>query len=404
MLKFYLSLPLHHVAQPRHGFLRYGDLAKPFARCLGKAKCQQGFSLLELLVVIGLLGIVALGTTTLLVDDGDWKRELETEQRWDAIRKAIIGEPNLSLNGSPYVSGYVADMGRLPLSVSELIERNVMFDSDGDFVDDTLCGFDHDNNAGTADIPIQQPVFTEIAIPNYIIAPPPVDYTNTVSGGWRGPYLYTASSSFYGDGWFNQNTGDACDFDWNVITTPVNLVNLTDITDLRIQSLGSDRNVGGEETAQDYPLNNLNMVNENEWSLGTAPITFNVQFNRAVQATDLPTPTNPLQLKIYRYVDDGNAAADAGDIDETVADNTFILTTALSVAPAQTVTLTSLPIGRFAAVVWCTQNDNLPSATADYTNDVVYDGDCDGGNINHSPVYFTINNATSQVTITWNLP
>ena len=378
-----------------------------------------GFTLIELLVVIGLIGIVALGSVSMLDDNGDWRRQLETEKRWDAIRKAIIGEPNVSLNGSPYVAGYVADMGRLPLSISELMESNVRFDSDEDFLDDTLCGFDHDNNAATADINIQQPLFAEVAIPNYTVTAPPTDYTNTVSGGWRGPYLYTAGSSFYGDGWFNQNTGDACNFDWNIITTPVNLASLDDITDLRIQSLGSDRNVGGAETAQDYPANNLNMVNQNEWVLSTAPITFNIYFNRAVSdgavlgtpddvPVELSTPVanspHQLQLKIYRYIDNGDATANAADINETVADTIFVLTNGLTQAPAQTIDLSGLPIGRFAAVIWCTQNDNLPESTADYSNDVVYDGDCNGGIIDHSPVYFTVNHNTPQVTITWNLP
>jgi len=280
--------------------------------------------LLELILVLGLLSIIAIGSVTMLVDDGDWKRQDETEARWDAIRKAIIGEPNLSLNGSPYVAGYVADMGRLPLSVSELIEQNVQFDNNGDGVDDTLCDFDQDNNAGTADINIQQPAYVEIAIPNYQInLVPPVNYTNTVSGGWNGPYLYTAGSSFYGDGWFNQNNGDACDFNWTITTTPANPANLTVIDALRIQSLGSDNRAGGRDTAQDYPANNLNMVSLNEWTLGTAPITFNIQFNRAAVATDVPTPTNPLQLKIYRYIDNGDIVANASDIDETIATTTF---------------------------------------------------------------------------------
>lgn len=431
MLKCYLSPSLdglteprrvicstNHAAQQRHGFLRCVGLANICA--LPKAK-QQGFTLLEMLVVIGLIGIVAMGSATLLIDDGDWKRQIETEARWDNIRKAIIGEPNLSLNGSPYVAGYVADMGRLPLSISELIEADVQFDADGDFVDDTLCAFDHDNNAGTAGITIEQPVFTEIPIANYI---PDTGYINTISGGWRGPYLYTAGSSFYGDGWFNQGTGNACDFDWNIVTTPANLGDLTDIDALRIQSLGSDGAIGGTDAAQDYPANNLNMVNQNEWLIGSAPITFNINFNRAVSDStpdDIPAElsvpaansAHELQLKIYRYADNGDDVANATDIEEMIADTTFTLTSGLTMAPAQTIDLSASPIGRFAAVIWCTQNDNTPTlpAVPNYANDVVYDGNCIADedsngvdDIKHSPVYFTLNHNTSQVTITWNLP
>lgn len=444
MLKVYLSPTKRHAVLSRHGFCRFLGLDKFFAPILAlsmpilngkttlknpfthaKRAMQAGFSLLEMLVVIGLLGILAMGTTTLLIDDGDWKRQDETEKKWDAIRKAIIGEPNLSLNGSPYVAGYVADMGRLPLSISELIESNVTFDNDNNpNTPEVACQFDHDNNAGTAEIPINQPVFSDIPIPDYI---PAAGYTNTVSGGWRGPYLYTAGSSFYGDGWYNQNTGNPCDFDWNIITTPANPANLTDIDALRIQSLGSDRNIGGGDTAQDYPANNLNMVNLNEWTLGAKPITFNINFNRPVNdgaggvlpddiPAELPIPAanspHQLQLKIYRYTDNGDNVADGNDIDETVATSTFQMIDGITQAPAQTIDLSGLPIGRFAAVIWCTGNDNTPVAPAlpDYTNDVVYDGDCNettGGNagvINHNPVYFTVTHNTNQVTLTWNLP
>ncbi len=86
-----------------------------------------------------------------------------------------------------------------------------------------------------------------------------------------------------------------------------------DISDLRIKSLGSDKDLGGAEHAEDYPLSNLNMVNENEWTLGVAPITFNIQFNRAVTDgtggthDDIPDEVaaspHQLQVFIYRYID-----------------------------------------------------------------------------------------------------
>ena len=133
---FDLKPNANRVALPRHSFLRFLALHEPSPSIKPKRHKSAGFTMLELLVVIALLGVLTLAGTTLLIDDGDWKRQDETEARWDAIRKAIIGEPNLNLNGSPYVAGFVADMGRLPQSISELIEQNVSFDSDGDFLDD----------------------------------------------------------------------------------------------------------------------------------------------------------------------------------------------------------------------------------------------------------------------------
>jgi prepilin-type N-terminal cleavage/methylation domain-containing protein len=370
MLKSCLSKlprkPVHHAVFSRHGFLRCNALAKAWVNY----KQQNGFTLLEMLVVIGLIGIVAMGSATLLIDDGDWKRQDETVKRWDAIRKAIIGEPNLSLNGSPYVAGYVADMGRLPNNITEL------------FIQGT------------------QPNWTEIelykktAATNCTTTP---DDCYWLSGGWRGPYLYTAGSAQYRDAWNNQDANaaeDTVNFGWNVSLdgTP---------QEITVQSLGSDNAQNGTGYSQDFPLDpNQTMVSSNEWTLSANTVTFNINFNRTVTATDLGTPPYDLELRIYRYMDNGDGAASfANDVSISTAINTFQLTENLAYAPAQSVipeddtTSNPMPIGRFAAVIWCTG----------VAPEVVYDGDCDSTN-NHNPVYFTLTHNTSQVSINWNLP
>lgn len=377
---------------------------------------QTGFTLLEILVVIGLLTILALGMATMLEDDGDWRRDDVTEERWQRIRNSIIGEPNLTLNGSPQVAGYVADMGRLPFFLAELTAQDPIFDLDGidqgsdnNFLDDA-CQFGAN--------PVQQPDYAEIAISDYV---PNVasGFVNTVSGGWRGPYLHTEGSRYFGDGWFGFRDGDAgfspkdtqdCNFAWNVITTPATPATIDAVDALEVQSFGKDRVAGGTASGTDYPVDGLNMISNNEWTIGSAPITFNIQFNRAVIAGDIPeiaSLPHQLQLVIYKYVDNGDNIADDDDLQVERADNTFTLSAGVTLAPAQTINLAGLPIGRYAAVIWCTNNNNLPLATANYTDDVVYDGTCKANNtlsINHSPVYFTITQSSAQVTIVWNLP
>ncbi len=143
------------------------------------------------------------------------------------------------------------------------------------------------------------------------------------------------------------------------------------------------------------------MVSYNEWTLSTAPITFNINFNKAVTSIPLDTSSSlqSFELRIYRYVDDGGNTADINDVDITSADSTFTLTPNATSAPTQTLTPTAnLPVGRVAAVIWCT--NNTPTVT---TDDAIYDGDCDT-TYQHAPVYFTLNHNTSQITITWNLP
>lgn len=396
MLKCYLSPKARHAVLTRHGFCRFLGLDKPLRNLTPKRNQSAGFTLLELLVVIALLGIVALVATTYIVEDKSFEFQDKTEKRWDAIRKAIVGEPNLTLNASPYISGYVADMGRLPQSISELIEQSPSFDNDDNpNTAEILCTYDLDNNVGTADLPIQQPAWTEIDL--YTAD---TGYSAKLGGGWRGPYLYTAGSKFYADGWVNNNVTDACDFDWVVNPTPLGAY--PNITEINIQSLGRDRTPNGVGYNEDFPSNNIKMVSVNEWALSTAPITFNINFSTAA-----PSTHNDLELRIYRYVDNGNNLATfvsdddiTDDIEMIDADDTFnVIANDTTFAPAQTITPDAdIPIGRFAAVIWCTNN-----TAGVYTDDAVYDGNCDA-TFRHSPVYFSLTRNTSQVTIVWNLP
>lgn len=387
MSQFYLSHNRQAMPCVAYPCLLLG-LDKPVSR-----EHSRGFSLLELVVVIALLSIVALSATTLIVDNGDLKRQQATETRWNQIHDAIISEPNLYLNGSPYVRGYTADMGRLPVSIFELMNQS-----------ETTLTYDEDNDGGatTAEITIDQPDFQDIDL-GYTAA---AGFESTLSGGWRGPYLYTAGHNEFRDGWGREDADldqDAFNFGWVIDT---NGQEITEVTDLIIQSYGFDQEVGGnEQFTEDFPVDaTLAIVSENEWTLSGAPITFNINFSRAV-----PTAETDLELRIYRYVDDGDNLADGNDLLTIEADGTFDLAVDATTAPAQTVIpdatdLTAVPpfpgtpIGRFAALIWCT----TPGP------DVVYDGDCDydavTNPINHSPVYFTLTNNTSQVTLTWNLP
>ena len=85
------------------------------------SKPQHGFTLLELLVVVSLLGLLSLTAVAIFDNAGDQDRFEATRSRLASIRTAIIGDTSRTLNGEPILSGYVADMGRLPSNIAELL-------------------------------------------------------------------------------------------------------------------------------------------------------------------------------------------------------------------------------------------------------------------------------------------
>lgn len=85
------------------------------------ALSQRGFTLLEMVLVLFLIGLLA--SAGLLFTEGveDQAKYDETKRRMELIRKAIIGDSTRTINGAPEVSGFAADMGRLPGCIRELL-------------------------------------------------------------------------------------------------------------------------------------------------------------------------------------------------------------------------------------------------------------------------------------------
>lgn len=397
----------------------------------------QGFSLLELLVVIGLLGVVAMAATTLIIDTGEEKRKDATEKNWDAIRKAIVGDSTQNLNGSPYLSGYVADMGRLPNNIKELMSKN--FD------------YDHDGVSGTAPLQlVNQPEWQAISLSTISGAS---GTQGAIYGGWRGQYLYTAGSQFFRDGWGNKNLfasetlfnegasgttltsseeiaiEDQLNFGWNISHSPT----LTSADyhcgdlhceELLVQSLGEGNlqsDLPNPNDSLDYSRNfpeiNPFAVTKNEWLQNTT-ISFDIVFNTAVSATGL-------DLRIFNFEDDG--MEDGTGTPANTPKNSVVLrssnpqteeyypsppstpvevpltfTSGTATALVQVNITDNFPKGRYAAVVMCTSVSGA-SPTAIVTDDVVFDGDCAAGNTKTAH-FFTILPGTSKVTIPWNIP
>ena len=81
-------------------------------------KSSTGFTLIEAIVVIGILAIVAGSMAPLAVRMIDGSRRDQTIERQETILKAILGDP------SAPGSGFLSDIGRLPGSnLMELTSR-----------------------------------------------------------------------------------------------------------------------------------------------------------------------------------------------------------------------------------------------------------------------------------------
>jgi len=356
---------------------------------------HAGFTLLEILVVIGLLSILALGMATMLEDDGNWQRAQETPRRWDAIRKAILGQGGLDATGNPILSGFVADMGRLPLNIKELMVEDV------DPTSVIACPTPKPNpQPAWADFVIYQ----KTAATNCTVAP---ENCYWLGGGWRGPYLYTGGSADFRDGWENVDgdaNADEVNFGWQL--TPTVISGFTpNITDIFVQSFGYGNEVGlgastNDTNRADYPADsNLAMVNENEW-LNTNPILqFNLQLNKPVTAN-----ISGLYLGLYYFQDDANSCTAAGLTDDlistefTIPNGNRTATVSISLPSDR-----GLPAGRYAAVIFCS-DPNLAASTSALQ---VFDdesGACIDFNNNSFPFYFDLRPSTNMINVQWNLP
>lgn len=95
----------------------FANLYKPrFVTCSLKPEACPGFTLVELLVIVVILGFLLSMMPRVFTEDSNQRRFDETRERMKEIKKAILGIPGSYLvEGSQRFGGYVVDMGRLPV-------------------------------------------------------------------------------------------------------------------------------------------------------------------------------------------------------------------------------------------------------------------------------------------------
>ena len=167
-----------------------------FAACrVPSAIKKRSLTLIEMIIVISILAIVSTSLISVVGDTDDQLRYDETVSRLEAVKKALIGETDL-VNGQIVVSGFIADMGRLPkeaavtgtFDLTELIELG------------SQSKWTFDSNSG-------------------------------LSQGWRGPYVnFSSGESRINDAWGNE------------IVATMDSVS----QDVTLTSFGSDGVIGGE--------------------------------------------------------------------------------------------------------------------------------------------------------------
>ncbi|WP_442497261.1 prepilin-type N-terminal cleavage/methylation domain-containing protein [Methylobacter sp. sgz302048] len=257
----------------------------------------QGFTLIEMTVVlllITLLASVAIRETNSLSFQVRYE---QTQERLERIREAILGNPRQIINGQQAVSGFVADMGRLPGSIKELIQLS-SYCSDAT----KLTKADCENTPDAVWFGRKSYGFCNLNFPNETqCLANSGSWTHLFYGGWNGPYLNIsgnpADSDAFTDGWgrpaqgycsniiyTNQTTCEANTAVWTPLVSDNNYgwYYATSTNDLLIQSYGKDHVSGGVDYDADYPAPaSQPEVKSQDWLIdisGGISINFTKQF------------------------------------------------------------------------------------------------------------------------------
>lgn len=351
----------------------------------------RGFTLLEMLLVIFLMALVA--STGLMLTEGveDQSKYDETKRRMEMIRKAIVGDPTRTVNGAPEISGFAADMGRLPLCLAELLEL------------------------GDETNPITNPrTFESPCDDTVVIAEWHIDATTGYASGWRGPYLQVLpernGATRFRDGYGNQGATVAVDalnsgWVWQLYEADEDLTAVAaDAVVLRIQSFGLDG-------TQPYPPGNVAapapadrpnpLVVGDDWRV-QLPLTAAVTFkNRS--GGNLPVAAQNLVLRIYlsdltNYIDADDGSNDylALAADSVLAQNDNHQNFTLDSTP-------KIPQGMRSYAVVCYEAP--PADPADF---VVFDKDCDAGNgvpdTGNIRAFSVVSRRTLSLNLDWIIP
>lgn len=93
----------------------------------GYQRHQSGFTLLELVLVLFLIGLLASAGLLFTENQEDQAYFDETQRRLNIIQDAIIRSGERTLNSQPELAGFVVDNGRMPYCLAELVGPELTF-------------------------------------------------------------------------------------------------------------------------------------------------------------------------------------------------------------------------------------------------------------------------------------
>ncbi|HVY60786.1 MAG TPA: hypothetical protein VHF22_03995, partial [Planctomycetota bacterium] len=236
---------------------------------LPETRLARGLTLVEMLLVVFILAAVAATAVQFVGNADDQARFDDTRTRLELIRAATVGRPDRTVNGEPDLAGFVADMGRLPTCVAELVEPGGM------------------------------PAYTPPGVP---------DAEHPVGRGWRGPYVQGAREQSgalvtFRDGWANVDAEDpgedARNFGW-LVPPPEDALVLT--------SKGADGFEGppaDAPTATAYNVDDTLALGPDAWRVEGETVAVEVAV--FVTATALPASDLDIRATLY-YPSDGAVA------------------------------------------------------------------------------------------------
>lgn len=228
----------------------------------------QGFTLVEMLVVVAMLSATAWMALALTGDNEDLLRRQDSERRLAAILDSVRGFDHAAWGGELRLSGFVADNGRLPVSLRELSDYASLADMSeladaGEPATSTASGLLHG-------LRLRTPRFD-----------PQPDSDGWNNGGEtdlnaageklpKGLRRYLESrlgSAIYRDGWGNQSANtsdDNLDYGW-LLSLPAN-----SSAPWRIRSLGANNALDALPPAQARDADIERSLLADDWSLDLA--------------------------------------------------------------------------------------------------------------------------------------